>query len=810
MLSTRTILSVVSLALVALLLLLDTERVSPGPLSLVHASDPALQGSDSCNACHGHLFKSMTSSCYECHELVEDQVHDATGFHGQLEAELAEDCASCHSEHHGHGFSLVSDRSFLRAGFLGRETYDHRGLGYELTGVHETLDCAACHEHADAAVVPLGSSRFLGLDQTCTSCHEDSHEGEYGTDCASCHGQTQAFEEVGGWAHETFAPLVGSHAETDCESCHEPDTEHAVEALALRHVAGDTSVPERDCAACHTSFHAEGFLSEMADRFGRFDDARTCQHCHLPEHTAFPGENALMTPAFHAASGFRLESPHQEVECAGCHTGFGERAALEEPAARQAAFGRAYPGREEDTCSACHVDAHQGQFDDSPFFLDADCIGCHERTHFAPTAFELEHHERSAFPLAGSHAAAECETCHLLPDGQPRVTEDGFVPRLFRGTTVTCTGCHESPHRANFIDGVAARTAVDSEACTICHDAAHETFLGDNAPMDPALHAASGFPLDEPHHEVACADCHEGFGERVAPPDHEGWLAEFLEVYPGRAALDCNACHQDPHVEQFRTGDAFVIEDCLSCHEPHGFRPPQFGFTHHERTAFPLTGSHEAVGCNECHLVPEDRPALTADGLLTRVFSGTDQRCETCHEDVHSGRFDRQGLPRAVEGREGCARCHDTQSFELRRFELFDHGLWAGYELTGAHAEAACKGCHTIERSLDPPRITFGTLPGTACQDCHEDSHVGQFAVDGVTDCERCHQTSHGFDDLLFDHQTDSRFALDEVHVELECEACHRPVLVAGVEAVRYKPLGVDCSDCHDPSAVQLLGGDDR
>jgi len=802
---TRLALSAVSLGIVGLLVALDSESVSPGSLSLVHASETSLQGPDSCGSCHGHLFKSMTSACYDCHEEVEQQVDDAAGFHGQLAGELADDCADCHGEHHGSGFSLVSTRSFLRAGFRERADYDHRGLGYELTGVHTSLQCSACHEHADAQVVPLGSHRFLGLDQRCTTCHEDHHDGAYGTDCASCHGQTQAFAEVGGEGHTVFAPLVGSHADVDCETCHVPESPTSVDALARRLLADDRSIPPRDCASCHVSQHSEGFLSGVAAAAGRLADGRTCRHCHEPEDAGFLGREAGMPRELHAASGFALELPHDAVDCLPCHQGFDEREPLDDLPAEAAAFAAAFPGRDADTCSACHMDAHRGQFESGPFAAEG-CLGCHARTSFAPTEFGLEHHARTAFPLEGSHAAARCEDCHELPEGQPRLTDEGFVTREFAGTSVTCSGCHESPHGAEFVAGVTALLPRDTgESCAACHDARHESFLGDTGTMDERLHAASGFALVPPHDEAACADCHAGLGVRLAEPATEARRLEFAAAFPGREALDCESCHDDPHSEQF-AGGVFAGEDCLGCHDSHAFRPPLFDLARHERTDFPLTGGHQAVGCNECHLVPEGAPALTADKLLTRVFTGTDPHCVSCHEDVHGGLFDRQGLPRLVGGRDGCARCHTTEDFALRHEQGFDHALWAGYPLLGAHASAACGDCHLLERTADPPRLYFGTVRGTECSGCHEDSHVGQFAIEGVTDCERCHQPALQFADLVFDHQRDSRFALDEVHEPLECSACHKPVDVGGRSAVRYKPLGVDCADCHDPAGLQLQG----
>lgn len=823
----RSIIAAVALALIALLLLLDTSRVSPGSIAFVHGAEPELQGEDSCSACHGGFLQSMTDACFQCHDSMEMQIDETTGFHGQLDTDLATQCAACHSEHHGTGFTLVSDRSFVQAGYASRNEYDHAGLDYDLVGAHLGLSCSACHEHADAPVVPIGSQRFLGLDQQCMTCHEDEHEGEYGTSCADCHGQSQPFAEVGGEAHDTFAPMFGHHLEVACEDCHAPETRNSVDALAIRHVAGDISMPSRTCDVCHDTQHDPDFLDGVGNLVGTFPDQRVCQHCHNPDQASFLGTDPQMEDSLHAASGFPLELPHDEVDCQGCHADFGERIELEDPAARSRAFAEAFPGRDADTCSSCHMDAHDGQFTDSPFAAD-DCLGCHDRTAFAPTAFGVEHHARTDFPLTGSHEAADCLTCHAPPEGSPRITEDGIVTSQFADTPHECSQCHEAPHSEMFLANLSdLMFLIDEESCDTCHDAAHETFLGDNASMetDPELkklHDASGFTLDAPHGEAACIDCHEGFGERPedstddpfddpsGDPDEGELFAVFHAAFPGRDDETCQQCHTDPHAEQFVEG-AFASQECLACHDRLAFRPSMFGFDHHAQTDFPLTGSHEAVGCNECHSIPDGEPELTEGGLLTRVFEGTSTECSSCHENVHGEAFDRPGLPKRYYGKEGCARCHETETFDMRRSDVFDHALWGGLEHEGAHRIAACNGCHISDRTAEPLVLDYTQVRGEDCSDCHVDQHVGQFDVEGATECTRCHETAETFADLVFDHQVDSRFALDQQHAALECSACHIPMpLTDGTEAIRYKPLGVECSDCHDPEGLQTLERDNR
>jgi hypothetical protein len=124
----------------------------------------------------------------------------------------------------------------------------------------------------------------------------------------------------------------------------------------------------------------------------------------------------------------------------------------------------------------------------------------------------------------------------------------------------------------------------------------------------------------------------------------------------------------------------------------------------------------------------------------------------------------------------------------------FDHGTWTGFALEGRHAAAACEACH-VPSPRDASGRAFGRASGSRCSDCHLDPHVGQFAS---RSCEECHTSSEGWSELRFDHARDSRFPLDQNHVQLACAACHRPwPLANGGSAVRYKPLGTTCVECH-------------
>lgn len=647
----RWLLPLVSLAIVLLVVWWDSgkERIGPGPLHPAHDAVAELAHGANCEACHRSGAGVDPVACNRCHEPVGGQLAAQKGFHGNLPAADRNRCEACHGEHHGAAVALIAPHAFARAGVADVPKYDHRGLGFRLTGAHAALPCAKCHAKADAAEPPRGG-RFLGLSQTCTSCHQDPHKDAFGADCAGCHGQEAKWKAVPGFRHETFA-LADAHRAVACEKCHAAGTDRDV--VRER----EKAAPVRNCGGCHADPHRADAAKSL--RLARTEDCAKC-------HDAVDWKRAVVTVEQHATYGFVLAGPHAKVACA-----------------------------------TCHGDAAKGPRwrDHAPAL--ASCGACHEQPH-APAL------------LAAATAA--------------------------RGPADGCAGCH-----------------VDAEP-----DWRKGTISAEQ-------HAATGFPLAVPHGKVACAKCHTG-ETRTAR-------------YPGRPAADCRACHADVHKGQFDRDDRY--HQCTACHSATSFQPAAFGVAMHAATKFPLTGAHDAVSCVACHR--EQKAGA-------RTFCGTPGECVACHADVHKGGFDRPGRPRAIEGRTACLRCHDTQAF-APVVGSFDHAMWTGYELAGAHGKVDCAGCHPRRASAAPGTPRLGAAPGTRCAACHVDVHAGQFAVGGATDCARCH-TATTFRDLHFDHQQ-TRFPLDKVHAPVACAKCHPSYPVGEAKIVRYRPLGVLCGDCH-------------
>lgn len=571
-------------------------------------------------------------------------------------------------------------------------------------------------------------------------------------------------------------PLAAAHAElpelaglAGCQRCH-----------------ADGGLAE-GCATCHAEIGAQ-LASATGWHGARLDQGvRECDRCH-GEHwgTGFPlvhdGAWGGAPPTFasaHAHAPFTLAGAHTSLACVKCH---------------RPQDGRTSFLGGSQTCDACHDDPHGAAMSD-------DCAACHAQEAFTPAA-RFEHAQR--FPLLGPHAQAACADCH------PATAARDYA--AVRGTR--CEECHASPHRAPL-----------PGRCEECHHAIDPRWDAAAPRLTAAAHATTGFALAAPHAGLACAQCHRE--------------ASFVARFPGRAASDCVACHESPHGGQFgarerdcaschddsfarcrttaathlppltgahlttacdrchrptTTDPAFVRfvatpSACTACHaDPHGgqfaardpsceachdtgcFKPSRYDFaTRH----VPLAGAHAAVECARCHFAP-------SAGAPVR-FAATPTECGACHADPHGGQF------RTVAG--GCSACHDQRRFAPSLVTASRHQP----PLEGAHLATACNRCHVADAS---GRVRF---VGTArdCKSCHADTHAGQLTRRG-NDCNQCHRSNERWLPVNFDHQRDSRFALDGVHARLDCVACHlQTQLPDGRTVVHYVPLGVECRDCH-------------
>lgn len=756
-------------ALIVFLVVDEAERSSPGPLTSVHAAQPELSGNAGCARCHAAREPSarpFEATCTKCHAEIGAQLAAASGFHGKLAD--ARDCAHCHVEHLGDVAPLVDARAFARAGVADVTKLEHDFVAFDLRGAHAELACSKCHALADVAQLAKGQRRFLGLSQRCASCHEDPHEGKFASDCASCHGQ-DSFTSLANFRHTPQFPLEGRHAGIACEQCHAKGGPHAIEVVG----AADHVSPPRACQDCHASPHAASFVAALAADL-RAEPRATCGTCHSARDGSFRAHGAHMAPEFHSASGFELLGAHARADCAACH------------ANELGSFRARHPGGRAQDCGSCHAHPHATQFGARP-----SCLQCHDLERWSPSTVEASTH--STFALTGAHAQAACNACHLALDSGVQ---------LFRGAPRACESCHADAHEERFareLALVASEVLSAGGSCGLCHS----TTRFDDATARGFDHAHwTDFALVDAHSKPTCEACHP----RAATPDEFGRTFGRVVSANGLAPTNCANCHRDAHRGAF--ADLLVVDArrglCAQCHGVDSFQRARESFDH-GLTGFELDGAHALASCEQCHggpaaeaqrrlgFVAERHPALADPAAVSQ--------CNTCHADVHGFARTRSDRPEHARLALDCSTCHTTQDFAQTARSSFDHGEWTRFPLAGAHGATVCEACHvpTLERDASGRR--FGRAAGTDCSACHVDVHAGQFAREGQTDCARCHDPQRPLREIRFDHQRDTRFALDANHRKLDCAACHQPWPTPdGRSVVRYKPLGVECADCHGTS----------
>lgn len=737
--------------------------------------------------------KHLELGCAKCHANADVAVLQAgePRFQG-----LAQDCASCHEDpHQGRMTRACADCHGQSEPFTQVAAFDHGGV-FDGRGAHARAACVDCHPRDGAySVEAQASAKSPPPARGCEQCHASPHAPDFiaasaaqlaqpaGSTCGACHDPAGgAFRDARpprgiDWHAASGFALSAPHAELACASCHTSaltDGADAGEALgfAQRHPGRSAD----DCAACHADPHAGQFA---ASRLG----SGNCLDCHQRTHFA----PSRIDANAHARSAFALEGAHVRLDCGQCHVA---DASLAGEALRFVGTPQA--------CAACHEDPHGEQFAGNPLAAQG-CVGCHDQDSFVPSSFGREQHARTSFALDGAHAATACGACHLKDPARPSSSA------RFTETPTACAGCHADSHQGRFSDPslLAEFPALVERGCAACHDT--QSFAhGARERFDHA--SLAGFVVDGAHARAGCESCHAPSAQADASGRRFGRVAALFRGPVG----ECATCHADVHGGSFDRVDSpqsvrasrasARAPTCDRCHTSERFDSPEArAFDHGAWTAFALEGAHRRMGCESCH---PKLPAPTADGRsfarVEQLFRGPYARCSACHADPHNGHFDRPGTPASIGGANSCARCHTQDSFEGAAAGHFDHGLWTGFVLEGAHAQSACVACHTPGAAALAAGRGLGRVPGSACQDCHSDPHAGQFLDDAGSNCAACHDPSGSFADEIFDHQRDSRFALDKDHAKLACGACHLPVATAsGTRAVRYKPLGTKCVDCH-------------
>jgi hypothetical protein len=418
----------------------------------------------------------------------------------------------------------------------------------------------------------------------------------------------------------------------------------------------------------------------------------------------------------HAATSFPLTGAHIAQTCLACHA------------------DRVYDGKPQ-TCVSCHITDYNATTSPShrATGFATTCESCHSTTDWH-AAFD---HSKTLFPLTGAHITATCSACH--------------ADNVYKGKPTSCVSCHLTTYNGTTSPNHAS--VGYSTNCAACHSTAQW-------PGATFNHNTTAFPLTGAHGAVLCKDCHAN------------------GIYKGTPTA-CAGCHQSdfngttnpPHV-----AGGFPTT-CTSCHTTApGWKPATFN---HSATAFPLTGSHLAAVCTDCH--------------ATGVYKGTPTACIGCHQTDYNNSTNPPHVAAAFPTT--CSSCHTTNPGW--KPSSFNHGQ-TSFPLTGAHLTATCLDCHSDGVYNGKP---------TTCVSCHQTDYNNttnpKHATAGFpTDCASCHTTTRWLG-ATFNHdgQFFPIYSGEHKGKWSTCADCH-------VTATNYKVF--ECILCHEHSNKTDVDRDHR
>ncbi len=589
-------------------------QISPGDLSKAHAE---LEGITNCTLCHDLGDKVSDKKCLECHSKIQSLINKKQGYHADSNI-IKKDCFECHSDHHGRKFDMVR---------FDEDAFDHNLTGYELEGKHETIDCRECHvsENIVDAKFKKRKNTFLGLDETCLSCHDDYHQNTLANTCIDCHDMEE-FRPALGFDHdEADFKLNGEHISVDCLECHQITTRNGKEFQEF------TDLDFNDCVSCHddphnnqidgqcAKCHSETSFSDFVGK-GSFDhnltefslrgkhktedcfschsitsdpldvfqdrtnvNENSCVKCHDDVHDNKYGTDcvkchressflSLRSMDFfdHTTTGYPLQGKHNGVDCRQCH---------EKRFSTPIDFT---------ACTNCHDDYHRGEFKENG--ISPDCIECHSlEKGFDYSLYTLEQHQTNNFPLEGAHNATPCYACHISEDDK-RWT--------FRNLGETCVDCHQDIH-----EGYISEKYYPKDDCKICH-------INDAWTAVDFDHNQTKWPLEGKHSEIGCRACH--FIENT--DNKKSTVQKFANL-----DSECITCHENIHDDSFAIDG---ITNCTRCHVTDSWFPKRFN---HNLTDFPLEGMHAKIECGACHKITKE------NGQTEIVYKINKFRCIDCH-----------------------------------------------------------------------------------------------------------------------------------------------------------------------------------
>jgi hypothetical protein len=512
-------------------------------------------------------------------------------------------------------------------------------------------------------------------------------------------------------AYGKMAYGKSKHSKLSCHDCHQQSIYASAHQLYLwiaerpEKIEKHANVPNTVCEKCHVTQDTAGW-QRIASTAGH--------RVHLESDTSSLKD--LKCVKCHGTDLHRFEPVKQTCGQNGCHD-------QNKTSIKLAKMS----GQTVRHCTVCHqftsaVPALATRDSASKTLVpgSSQCFGCHQMKKV------LADFDEERDPHGG-----KCGTCHN-PHTQKTPIE--------AAKSCESSGCHSNTRKEPFHSGAAHRRVASQ--CLTCH-------LPHSAKVD-----ASG-----------CEDCHRSVRAR----------GKFKPPLPfDTAATLRRSDNSTPHriSETFAPHSAGQTRLALASFDPPasnskrdawlkfvapapevsyvGVGPPLSSAAAPD--SFPHS-RHEKIACLVCHQTGTGHGILTFERprgcAICHHQAPAQSRCATCHQP---GEYSAPITATAVVAVPGHAA--KPRSVEFRH---------------SAHAERACRDCHTTPVTLAPAPAK------AACRDCHENHHAAS------RNCSTCHAAAQ---------PKSAHTSLEASHQR--CDACHTAATIA-----RLTPTRSFCSTCH-------------
>ena len=334
--------------------------------------------------------------------------------------------------------------------------------------------------------------------------------------------------------------------------------------------------------------------------------------------------------------------------------------------------------------------------------LNIKCDVCHNSKNWTTIEINKDsfNHNNTVFPLVGQHQTVTCRKCHF--------------DLKFENAKTDCNSCHLDVHQQTL-----------GNDCEKCHTPT-SWIVRDIT----RIHNQSRFPLQGSHAHLDCNLCHKS--------------ASLLRFDPmGTECINCHSTEYYATTNPSHVASKFPT-DCFLCHNQINWQSTTFN---HNNTAFPLTGAHVGIDCNQCH---------------TKGYKAIPTTCVSCHLTNYNATTNPNHI--TAKFSTDCQTCHNDITWVP---STFNHNTATTFPLTGAHIGVACVSCHTNGYAGGTPTTCVGchlTNYNTATNPAHAANNFS-------TDCQTCHNVT-AWQPSTFNHST-TTFPLTGAHIAVACVSCH-------------------------------------